>query len=117
MSTTTTEKDRFTEAFYAVLERDPNSPPSPTQINRELGKHENPDYRSPMNVLNGRMSALRRRLLTENGFVQDPISPHEQGETNFGRWRKAPVSPHHRDGCARLDGLDTCDCGEEPATP
>ena len=112
-TTVNTEEGRFTAAFYAVLERDPNSPPSPTQINRELGKHENPDYHSPLNVLNGRMSVLRRRLLAENGFVQDPISPHEQGETNFGRWRKAPVSLSHLEGCSRLEGWGTCDCGEE----
>lgn len=84
--TTMTEEGRFTAAFYAVLEREPNKPPSPTQINRELGKDTNPAYRSPMNILNGRMSALRRRLLTENGFVQDD---GVLGETNFGRWRKA----------------------------
>jgi hypothetical protein len=82
-----TEEGRFTKAFFAVLERDPSKPPSPTQINRELGKADNPRYHSPMNVLNGRMSVLRRRLLTENGFVQD--STIYPGETNFGRWRKA----------------------------
>lgn len=74
------ETERFTAAFYAVLSRDPSKPPSPTQINRELGKHRNPNYRSPMNVLNGRMSKLRRQLLAENGFVED---------SKFGRWRKA----------------------------
>lgn len=82
-----TEEGRFTEAFYAVLEREPNKPPSPTQINRELGKDTNPRYRSPMNVLNGRMSVLRRRLLKENGFVQG--SQTYRAETNFRRWRKA----------------------------
>lgn len=75
-----TEESRFTDAFYQVLRREPSKPPSPTQINRELGKDTNPRYRSPMNVLNGRMSVLRRRLLVENGFVQDE---------KFGRWRKA----------------------------
>lgn len=75
-----TEESRFTDAFYRVLQREPSKPPSPTQINRELGKDTNPRYRSPMNVLNGRMSVLRRRLLVENGFVQDE---------KFGRWRKA----------------------------
>lgn len=74
------EAERFTAAFYAVLNRDPDRAPSPTQINRELGKDTNPRYRSPMNVLNGRMSTLRRRLLVENGFVQDE---------KFRRWRKA----------------------------
>jgi len=106
-----TEEGRFTAAFYAVLERDPDKPPSPTQINRELGKHENPDYHSPMNILNGRMSALRRRLLVENGFVQDD---NVQGETNFGRWRKAPIMTH-LEGCSRLTGWGTCDCGEDPS--
>lgn len=85
--TTDTEEGRFTTAFYAVLKRDPDKPPSPTQINRELGKDTNPEYRSPMNVLNGRMSVLRRRLLIENGFAQDGTT--YVGETNFGRWRKA----------------------------
>lgn len=75
-----TEEGRFTEAFYAVLKENPNKPPSPTQINRWLGKDTNPNYRSPMNVLNGRMSGLRRRLLLENGFKKDE---------KFGRWRKA----------------------------
>lgn len=75
-----TEESRFTDAFYRVLQREPSKPPGPTQINRELGKDTNPRYRSPMNVLNGRMSVLRRRLLVENGFVQDE---------KFGRWRKA----------------------------
>lgn len=74
------EEGRFTRAFYSVLKRDPDKPPSPTQINKELGKDVNPLYRSPMNVLNGRMSVLRRRLLEENGFVQD---------AQFGRWRKS----------------------------
>lgn len=75
-----TEEDRFTAAFYAVLNRDPDTPPGPTKINRELGRENNPRYHSPLNVLNGRMSALRRRLLLENGFVKD-----EQG----WKWVKA----------------------------
>ena len=60
-----TEETRFTEAFNRVLERDPDTPPGPTAINVELGKPP------PLNILNGRMSVLRRRLLTEAGFVQD----------------------------------------------
>lgn len=82
------EEERFTAAFYAVLARDPNTPPGPTAINRELGKDENPKYRSPLNVLNGRMSVLRRRLLAEAGFVQDPVPPSLYEETNYGRWRR-----------------------------
>lgn len=80
------EASRFTDAFYAVLERDPDKPPGPTAINRELGKEHT--SRTPLNVLNGRMSTLRRQLLLDNGFVQDePSSPFE-GQANFGRWRK-----------------------------
>lgn len=74
------EEQRFTEAFYSVLRKDPDKAPGPTQINRALGKHKNPEYHSPMNVLNGRMVDLRRRLLLENGFVK---------ESHLGRWRKA----------------------------
>ena len=61
------EEKRFTAAFYRVLERDPNTAPGPTAINRELGKET---ARTPLNTLNGRMNALRRRLLEEAGFVQ-----------------------------------------------
>lgn len=74
-----TEAGRFINAFYNVLEREPGKPPTPTKINKELGKDTNPRYNSPLNVLNGRMSVLRRRLLVENGFTQ---------EEKFGRWRK-----------------------------
>lgn len=76
-----TEASRFTEAFYAVLERNPNKAPGPTAINRELGKEHT--SRTPLNTLNGRMSKIRRRLLLENGFVQEGPAP-----TKFGRWRK-----------------------------
>lgn len=74
-----TERERFEAAFYAVLSKSPDRPPGPTSINRELGKADNPRYRSPMNVLNGRMSVLRRQLLKDNGFVQDHSG---------ARWRK-----------------------------
>lgn len=84
---TSSEASRFEAAFYAVLERNPNKPPGPTAINRELGKEHN--SRTPLNVLNGRMSQLRRQLLIKNGFVQDPTSPFGyEGQANFGRWRK-----------------------------
>lgn len=72
-----TEESRFTAAFYRVLARNPDKPPSPTDINRELGKAGG---RTPLNVLNGRMSVIRRRLLAENGF--------EQLGDHFGRWTK-----------------------------
>lgn len=75
-----TEEGQFTRAFHAVLNRNPDKPPSPTQLNRELGRDTNPNYHAPMNVLNGRMSVLRRRLLLENGFIQDE---------KWARWRKA----------------------------
>ena len=66
-----TEEQRFTEAFNKVLERDPSTPPGPTAINVELSKAP------PLNILNGRMNTLRRRLLKEAGFVQDE---------KWGRW-------------------------------
>ena len=69
-----TEESRFTEAFYRVLARDPNTPPGPMAINKELMKPP------PLNILNGRNNLTRRRLLLENGFVQD---------AKWGRWRKA----------------------------
>lgn len=72
-----TEATRFTDAFYTVLRRNPNQAPGPTAINRELGKEVT--ARTPLNVLNGRMSALRKKLLKENGFVQDE---------KWGRWMK-----------------------------
>jgi hypothetical protein len=72
-----TEASRFTDAYYAVLARDPNTPPGPTAINRELGKTR------LLNVLNGRMSALRISLLKQTGFIKDP-----DGEELFGRWRR-----------------------------
>lgn len=72
-----TEKSRFTDAFYAVLKRNPDKAPGPTAINRELGKEHN--SRTPLNTLNGRMSALRKELLIENGFTQ---------EKKWARWTK-----------------------------
>lgn len=59
-----TEAERFTQAFNTVLQDDPQTAPGPTAINRELG---NPP---PHNMLAGRLSKLRRRLLEEAGFVQ-----------------------------------------------
>ena len=73
------EETRFTEAFYAVLNRDVNRAPSPTRINCELGKDTNPLNKTPLKVLNGRMSALRRHLLIKNGFVKN---------YDTGRWMK-----------------------------
>lgn len=73
-----TEASRFTEAFYAVLERNPNKAPGPTAINRELGKEHS--SRTPLNTLNGRMSKVRKELLIKNGFTQ---------ENKWGRWRKS----------------------------
>lgn len=70
---TSTEETRFTEAFYTVLKRNPDRPPGPTAINVELGKAP------PLNIMNGRMNTLRRRLLREAGFTQD---------AKWGRWYK-----------------------------
>lgn len=72
-----TEASRFTEAFYAVLKRNPDKAPGPTAINRELGKEHT--ARTPLNTLNGRMSKVRKELLLENGFTQ---------EEKWGRWTK-----------------------------
>lgn len=71
-----TEASRFEEAFKKVLERDPSTPPGPTAINKELMKPP------PLNILNGRMNTLRRRLLEEHGFVQDE---------KWGRWYRPQV--------------------------
>lgn len=73
------EERRFREAFAAVLERDPNTAPSPTAINKELRKHERDTNHTPLNVLNGRLSALRKELLVEAGFVQ---------AEKWARWHK-----------------------------
>lgn len=67
------EEARFRWAFEECLRRDPNTAPSPTNINRLLEKPP------PLNILPGRMSVLRRKLLSESGFVQD---------AKFGRWYK-----------------------------
>lgn len=64
------EERRFREAFAAVLARDPDTPPGPTAINKELRKHESANNNTPLNVLNGRLSTLRKELLIEAGFVQ-----------------------------------------------
>ena len=76
--TLTGEEVRFRDAFYAVLKRDPDTAPGPTAINLELGKTK--DGATPLNVLNGRMNALRKRLLVEAGFTQPE---------KWARWRKA----------------------------
>lgn len=59
------EEARFTWAFNECLRLNPNKAPSPTAINRLLEKPP------PLNMLRGRQSVLRRRLLEEAGFVQD----------------------------------------------
>ena len=59
------EEARFTWAFDECLRREPNKAPSPTAINLLLEKPP------PLNVLTGRKSVLRTRLLREAGFVQD----------------------------------------------
>lgn len=59
------EEARFTWAFNECLRQNPDKAPSPTAINVLL---ENPP---PLNILRGRQSVLRRRLLIEAGFVQD----------------------------------------------
>lgn len=65
------EEARFEWAFNECLRRDPKTAPSPTAINILLEKPP------PLNVLPGRKSVLRRRLLIEAGFVQ---------ERKWGRW-------------------------------
>ena len=67
------EEARFTWAFNECLKQNPDKPPSPTAINILLEKPP------PLNVLTGRKSVLRRRLLLEAGFVQD-----QKG----GRWHR-----------------------------
>lgn len=67
------EEARFTWAFDQCLRRNPDKAPSPTAINLLLEKPP------PLNMLRGRQSVLRRRLLIEAGFVQD---------AKWGRWRR-----------------------------
>lgn len=67
------ERKRFEWAFNECLRREPNKAPTPTAINILLEKPP------PLNVLTGRKSVLRRRLLVEAGFVQ---------EAKWGRWHK-----------------------------
>jgi len=65
------EEARFTWAFNECLRCDPDRAPTPTAINLLLEKPP------PLNMLTGRKSVLRRRLLVEAGFVQDG---------KWGRW-------------------------------
>lgn len=69
--------DEFEAAFYRILERNPHDPPSPTQLKRELGMTG-----GRMNVINGKQTAIRTRLLLENNFVK----------SDSGRWEKGPQS-------------------------
>ena len=68
------EEKRFTWAFEACLRQWPDEAPTPTRINILLEKPP------PLNVLTGRKSVLRRKLLVEAGFVQ---------EKKWGRWRRS----------------------------
>lgn len=72
------EESRFTDAFYAVLVKNPNKAPGPTAINLELGRKRSD--RTPLNTLNGRMSKVRRQLLLDSGFVQ---------KAKWGRWERS----------------------------
>jgi len=65
------EEARFRWAFNECLRQDPDNAPTPSAINVLLEKPP------PLNVLTGRKSVLRRRLLEEAGFVQD---------AKFSRW-------------------------------
>jgi len=67
------EEARFTWAFNECLREKPNLAPSPTRINILLEKPP------PLNILTGRKSVLRRKLLEEAGFVQ---------EVKWGRWHR-----------------------------
>lgn len=67
------EAKRFTWAFNECLHRNPSKAPTPTAINLLL---ETPP---PLNILRGRQSVLRRRLLIEAGFTQ---------EAKWGRWHR-----------------------------
>lgn len=67
------EEARFTWAFEECLRRNPDRAPTPTDLNLLL---DNPP---PLNMLRGRQSVLRRKLLVEAGFVQ---------EAKWGRWHR-----------------------------
>lgn len=58
------EEARFTWAFKECLRQNPDRAPTPTDINVML------DAPPPLNILRGRQSVLRRRLLVDAGFVQ-----------------------------------------------
>ncbi len=96
------EQARFVWAFEECLRREPNKAPGPTAINLLLGK------RPPLNVMPGRQSVLRRRLLVEAGFVQD----HK-----WGRWARPTRCsacghmPHNQLGfCANMASDNDCSC-------
>lgn len=59
------EEARFTWAFNECLRQNPDKAPTPTAINILLEKPP------PLNMLTGRKSVIRTRLLQEAGFVQD----------------------------------------------
>lgn len=67
------EAARFTWAFNECLRLRPNKAPSPTDINILLEKPP------PLNILPGRQSVLRRKLLVKAGFRQND---------KFGRWTR-----------------------------
>lgn len=67
------EEARFTWAFEECLRRNPDRAPTPTDLNLLL------DNSPPLNILRGRQSVLRRKLLVDAGFVQ---------EAKWGRWHR-----------------------------
>ena len=67
------EEARFTWAFEECLRRNPDRAPTPTDLNLLL------DSPPPLNILRGRQSVLRRKLLVQAGFVQ---------AEKWGRWHR-----------------------------
>lgn len=72
------EMERFEKAFADELAANPEVAPSPTALNRRMGKTT-----GLTNTINGRLSKRRRELLEAAGFYQD-TSRNYLG----GRWKK-----------------------------
>ena len=68
---------KFIAAYFGLLEGSPSRAPTPTQLNRRMG-------RKPIASLDGRDTRWRTFLLLETGFVRDPRSK---------RWKRPEELP------------------------
>jgi hypothetical protein len=71
-SASVAETNRFRKAFNAELRANPDRPPGPSALARQMGL-------SNTRNLNGRLTKLRIRMLVEAGFKRDDYR---------GRWYK-----------------------------